>query len=240
MSSMLLISLKMDLRKSYYRSERSRATSLNSFTHLDQNATTNLKVIGIQRSPPDRCLGHIHLPFSPYTIPQLLSIIEGRLTTYQPVFASFDLNPTPTDAPMLLTPHQRNQFLSLARDSIHFITFRTHEIDEIWATVTSLWEKHSRLSRETTEDFPKLSSKYLEAEIGLIFKGLAIHTLEAPSVGQTNRQRKDPNGLKRSLSTRSNDSIASDSNASSLFRSPAVSINMNTCELLSLFLPSHW
>jgi hypothetical protein len=207
-----------------------------------QNASTNIKVIGIQRSPPDRCLGHIHLPFTPYTIPQLLSIIEGRLATYQPSFASSsDLNSSgPSSSTLTLTPQQTNQFLSLARDSIHHITFRTHEIEEIWATLTTLWEKHFRLppppstvavAVTVTGDLNKFSSKFLETEIGIIFKGLAIHTVESSANSHTNRQRKDGISLKRSLSTRSNDSTTSDSNRSTA-TGASLSINMNTCKAL--------
>lgn len=188
-------------------------------------------MIGIQRSPPDRCLGHIHLPFTPYSTSQLLLIIESRLENYKPPL------PLPLPAPSphstassgpIMTESQKNQFLSLARESIHFIIFRTHDINEIWAILTSLWEKYY-VSSSSNEI--KLSTKFLETEIGSILRQPTIHITD--SVGNSQQlqslQRKDSINLKRNLSILSTDS--SDS-SHSLFRTssiqPSSVVNMTT------------
>jgi hypothetical protein len=176
-------------------------------------------VIGIQRSPPDRCLGHIHLPFAPYSVPQLLSIIEFRLKSYHP---ESPCDPSVASSP--LTEQQQNQFLALARESIHFLTFRTHQVTDIWAILTSLWEKYYYSSANET----KLTSRFLETEIGVLFRQPTFHTRE---ISRTLHQRKESLNLKRNLSIRSTDSAESRTSSSlpALTQATSVKMNMNTC-----------
>jgi hypothetical protein len=182
-------------------------------------------VIGIQRCPPDRCLGHIHLPFAPYSIAQLLSIIEFRLEDYHPESrcnAHGELLSSLTP----LTEQQKNQFRTLTREAIHFITFRTHEVNDIWAILTSLWEKYYHFSLNET----KLTSKFLESEIGSIFRQPTFHTKEMPRPQQ--RRDSSQSNLKRNISIRSTDSTESSVSSirPSLIQALPGNMNMNTCK----------
>lgn len=125
-----------------------------------------------------------------------------------------------------MTEQQKQQFLTLTRDAIHFITFRSHNIDEIWATLTSLWEKYY------TSNEIKLSPKFLEIEISSIFRQPTFHTLDVSLIPKDSTTSSSSGTiLKRNLSVHSNDSM--DSNVSSMMK-PSLNfnsvINQNTCE----------
>lgn len=125
----------------------------------------------------------------------------------------------------------KNHFLSLTRESLPHITFRTRSIDEIWAIMTSLWEKYSLPSDGSTLQLP--SSKALETQISLLFQQFTFSSIDTSKLCDNSKPKRN---LKRSFSIQStiDSSLESPALTSSNLTTPTTipsnTINLNTCK----------